>query len=496
MAELSRKGMQGLDISNNNHNIRDKGKGQNILIEDEVVCSDSITFEWINAIKGNKPSRSHAEQRRIQKVPMLLRKDEHKTHEYDPLVVSFGPYHHGKKELQLAEKIKPAILRIYISGCGGNAYNDLYNKVLEVIHVARNCYVEGTTEAYTDNEFAEMMLLDGCFLVSIFECIALPAGKEQLMALYEHLGVLATMKLVRDMFLLENQLPYKVLDVLMRVKYEDVGEDIINKFFNLLNSGKMFRSKLKEREEPFHILEMYRTFFLSKVGKPANSLNLEYTPTVITPTGFQDINEHNYMKKISSFPSATELKAKGIYFRPSNTIRFESFCLYGMLELPSRIITSSSKTIFKNMIAYEMCPHNPNDFRITSYISLMKSLVDAPEDVKVLRSAGVLMNSLGSGEDVIKMYDEIGTPVVNSYIFNEVRERIQQHCNSKAKTSLAQLTSEYFSSPWTIIALLATSCLLFFSLLQTYFAMSPPPDKCMETICSYLKKNVRQRFHG
>uniref|UniRef100_A0A3Q7G9A4 Uncharacterized protein n=1 Tax=Solanum lycopersicum TaxID=4081 RepID=A0A3Q7G9A4_SOLLC len=48
----------------------------------------------------------------MQMVPLLM-KEEIKE-EYEPKVVSFGPYHHGKEKLKLAEDFKPIAVQMFI----------------------------------------------------------------------------------------------------------------------------------------------------------------------------------------------------------------------------------------------------------------------------------------------------------------------------------------------------------------------------------------------
>ena len=103
-----------------------------ISIPDEARTEQGlIIHEWMDAIHGfrKQPGTSVGSQRRrrIEKVPQTLRLMNQK--EYDPLVVSFGPYHHGKEELRLAEEFKRTCLPIYVSYCEGQSILDLHSKV-------------------------------------------------------------------------------------------------------------------------------------------------------------------------------------------------------------------------------------------------------------------------------------------------------------------------------------------------------------------------------
>ncbi|KAK2995067.1 hypothetical protein RJ640_028237 [Escallonia rubra] len=487
------------------------------------VGNDSLAIkEWEAAIGGKQTNTSLLNNKNrniIHKISPLLRTDKSNEKEYDPVVVSLGPYHHNKGELQLAEKFKPRTLQMFLDGCEGKTIDDLCERVLAMVDIARSCYVEGSTDAYSDEEFSRMMLLDACFILTVicsetsgrrnmenqplFKTNAdhryfspslqarnpnkidpIDPNDTVVLLYHEHLGALGWANIFRDMFLLENQVPYEVLRVLINFR-SDVGnerEETMNRFVDFIvhrqrtsqPEGRTSSTSVSQ-QRPSHLLEMYRTSFLRFDS------NQKHSPKA----KFRVDGGNRFANYTHSCRSATELKAKGINFRPSTgksltDIDFNSFGFYGQLEIPSRVITPSAKATFLNLIAYEMSPHTPNDFSVTSYIGFMKSLINHPDDVKVLRSNHILLNKLNSDEELAKMYMEISIPTVNNAIFMNVQERIQEHYNSKAKTSIAQMISRYLSSPWTAIGLLAATLLLVLTFLQTYFTISPRSRKYLQ----------------
>ncbi|KAK4387757.1 hypothetical protein Sango_2382300 [Sesamum angolense] len=104
----------------------------------------------------------------------------------------------------------------------------------------------------------------------------------------------------------------------------------------------------------------------------------------------------------------------------------------------------------------------------------MKSLIENPKDVKELRENGILFSRLGSDEEVVELFKEIDTYGLGSrYVFPDVKMRIEEHCNSKAKTWMAELIHTYFRSPWTAVALFAATFLLCLTFLQTFYTIRP-----------------------
>ncbi|XP_028074335.1 uncharacterized protein LOC114276716 [Camellia sinensis] len=115
--------------------------------------------------------------------------------------------------------------------------DELYKEVVKVVDEARKCYAEGLTEWFNDDEFAQMMLLDGCF---ILQYICSIVNESHIVLKIIHQAPLVR----RDLFLLENQLPFIVLQVLMLLRFENLdGENMITVFIKRVRDVKVLRSK-------------------------------------------------------------------------------------------------------------------------------------------------------------------------------------------------------------------------------------------------------------
>ncbi|KAD3068351.1 hypothetical protein E3N88_36231 [Mikania micrantha] len=483
-----------LEMSESEDVVRIEMHGKNPVNNNNVVVN-----EWQSCLIGKEATKRNNRQRHIERVPPLLLKGERGARNqayYQPAVVSLGPYHHNQPELAQAEKYKLITLEEFGLSCN-KTMGFLYNKVFQVVDDARKCYIGGSTDGYNDEEFTRMMLRDGCFVLFYIDCIS--SGNNKILLNNEYLGALGFANVTRDIFLLENQIPFVVLEVLLALNFpEDKGENILNKFFNYLNYGEVMvrEEKVLNNKQPLHLLELYRSYFISL----AASLGLGSTRSHKWRPRHKEsktAEDYNYVKRNRSFASVMELKAKGIFLKRTQNessnedIKFLSHCCYGELELVKRAVSSNTKAIYLNMIAYEMCAHNPNDFRISTYIRVMKSLIVQRDDVKELRNNNIMLHSLGRDEEVVKMYDEIEAPAVNLYMFNQLRREIERHCNSKYKTWAAELITVHFSSPWKTVALFVASAILFTSFLQTYFTINPLPDDSNGDVMKLLRQCVR-----
>ncbi|KAG8363656.1 hypothetical protein BUALT_Bualt19G0045200 [Buddleja alternifolia] len=331
----------------------------------------------------------------------------------------------------------------------------------------------------------------------------------------EHLGFLTMALLLRDFFLLENQIPFMIIKLLIELRYEkNDGEEFLKRYLNIAIFGE-WRQKiggtftpLGNENAPLHVLDafcllvIFDCIELEKTGAVTGpSTDLESgtgsatgqsscTSRVLSSmhkakmrSTVKEANEVNDAKKYyHSFRSMTYLKAKGIHFGPSPTQslmddKFISNFLYAQLQLPVWFVSIYTKVFFLKIIAFEFSPKNFTHGEVTTYMHFMKSLIETPEDVKELREKGILINQLYD-EEVWNVYKEIHTfRVTNTQIFHDMKEKIQAHYNSNRKTWIAELIHIYFHSSWTVLTFLAAFTLLFLGSLQTYYTMHPKSDK-------------------
>ncbi|XP_047961355.1 uncharacterized protein LOC125206094 [Salvia hispanica] len=148
------------------------------------------------------------------------------------------------------------------------------------------------------------------------------------------------------------------------------------------------------------------------------------------------------------------MKAKGIHLRKSSNcltdINFFSFGLFAQLHLPVFLVADDDIVTYSNLITFEMSPDINTDFGVISYCNFMKTLINDVNDVKMLREKGILFSQLANDEEVVEIFKSIDTYGFSNFgLFHEVK--IDKHCNSKAKTWLADLINTNFRSPWTML---------------------------------------------
>jgi hypothetical protein len=109
---------------------------------------------------------------------------------------------------------------------------------------------------------------------------------------------------------------------------------------------------------------------------------------------------------------------------------------------------------------------------IESYIGFLVSLIDEAKDVTELSKAKILNSSLGSDEDVAKLFNEIGTDLVpNHKIYRGVKRQIEEYYETELMSWISEFLHTRFNSPWTTMAFVGALSALGLSIVQTVYAI-------------------------
>jgi hypothetical protein len=407
---------------------------------------------------------------KIQKVIFLLQDHKHFVKYFEPRVASLGPIHHGKPKYQLGEKYKLKLAYEFVQDCGKNI-NLLY-EVEKKIKQLRECYEEEVTKKYNDKELAWMLFVDGCAILQYIFYAANDKFKEF------NIKADSAAFAQQDLFLLENQVPYRLLNLLMSLSGKE--DDLIKSIENFIREVTYQQNKESSHgSKPTHLLDLLRTKLL---GPLQSSILNGPNPS----SGKMHRKKQDQDSDWQSYRNVQELKAAGIQLKCKKNsylrnIRFtRRFGFYpGYLWLPPITVDDSTGPKFMNLIAYEMCLDFDNDFGISSYISFLDSLIDEANDVKDMRKAHVLHNFLGSDQEVADLFNEIGTDLVpNSKTYEDVKFKIQGYYENSWMTWMAQVLHDHFSSPWTVIAFLGVLLGLGLTATQTWYAVDSLPGPC------------------
>ncbi|KAJ6870409.1 hypothetical protein NC652_036143 [Populus alba x Populus x berolinensis] len=108
----------------------------------------------------------------------------------------------------------------------------LYQEVEKVAGKVRGFYDKSLIEEISGEDFKKMMFIDGCFVVQFIHCVT--SKDDDLHMRDQEVAVVK-----RDLFLLENQLPYPVLDLLMNLRFtEEEKKNRIDEFLQIRKPHK------------------------------------------------------------------------------------------------------------------------------------------------------------------------------------------------------------------------------------------------------------------
>ncbi|PON95635.1 hypothetical protein TorRG33x02_084640 [Trema orientale] len=404
---------------------------------------------------------------KIQKVPMILRGRKNFGKYYEPRVVSIGPIHHGKEEF-ISEEYKKRFWAGFIERSGRD-YKDLYKTIEDQISELKKLFNDDVIEVYHDDKsLSRMLFLDGCFILMFI--VSYVDGD---FSSFNITNVDAAY-IQQDLFLLENQIPFLVLKLLMESSSPKFKEQLEHSIVRFISNNVMAPTEftkvlkldeLKPDSTATHLLEM--------LHKSATGV---FKGTSNSSPHKQSAEDHNDDQPTlvvqPSFRGVQKLRAAGIHLKPTgrhflSDMDFHSGFFAASLYLPPLLVDDSTRSKFSNLIAYEMCPDNPRtNYVVTSYICFMDSLIEHKDDVKELRLSNILYNSLGNDEKVASLFAEIATGLVpNPEIYKDVKKRIEDHYRRRLRVWMAEAFNK-----WPIMAFFAALFSLILSVIQTWYA--------------------------
>ncbi|KAJ4969964.1 hypothetical protein NE237_003063 [Protea cynaroides] len=396
-----------------------------------------ITVVLVDANSNNQSNSGP----RIQRVQSLLYEIAENRRCYEPMVVSIGPFHHGRHGIERMEQLK-------------------------IKQEHKGLLRFGSISEPSNDVFKSMMFRDGCFILYfIYGLVENNPGKTKMKRDQE-------VYVMRDLFLLENQLPFIILKELMSLRFGEANlNELITKF---IQNQTVIPSNLAfwEDSQPLHLLDLLQNELL-------------HTAPTVRPPFF-------HISQACSPPSIAKLKASGIECKRSTI-----WSLKG-IKFKSGYHQGKSK-LLNLLVAHETCPDAPNDFTFTSYICFLSSLIDSIEDVKELMSKGILRNLLGRDQQITHMQtmianndNSLGTThefvkrplntsqgsnifnnmaiglVPNYELYGDTMWGIERHYTSITKIWMAKMRQLY-----AIASFAATLALLLLTMVQTYFAIFP-----------------------
>ncbi|KAE8819800.1 hypothetical protein D1007_02474 [Hordeum vulgare] len=382
-----------------------RSTGQQQLVQESTDHQHAVEVELV--CKEVTRSLKHTVDKMAMKMHLFPPNMEDLASYAAPKLVSIGPYHYGEGALQQMESVKHAAAVHFIDNTG-LSMQEVYGAVCAVADEARGHYEEDKMRTPSDDDFKHMLLFDGCFLLQymVFWCTrskddggATARVDPSLRSIFSS----NDSRIFCDVVLLENQLPWVVVDTLKRLMRPPPRMEV---FF-----GRVRITKLHTRQElsfvpdtlaaytPPHLLGLLRYHIVGNAQVP-------------NPGDLSD-----KLMEVSWSVGVIELAEIGIEVTP-NDIRddlkkmyIHRGCCTGELRLASVSLDDATATFLVNMAVFEMC--TTPDFRrdddekstVCSYLWLLGMVTDSVNDVEALRNKHILEGGAGlTNEDVLKLF--------------------------------------------------------------------------------------------
>ncbi|CAN6372748.1 unnamed protein product [Urochloa humidicola] len=322
-----------------------------------------------------------------------------------PRIVAIGPYHHWLEEVRHTENVKH-VAAYHCINKSGRSVQEMYDAVVytvEQIH-ARRLYSKNVMEGTGDDNFLPLMFLDACFLVMYMRQISGLPCDSKLYNFFES----NTKDIAHDIMLLENQIPWPVVEAVMKYTSVPLEEFIANWKDGCLQDRAdevPANVVLDDSYKPPHLLGLLRFHIVRR--------RRSGTRTRVAGEG--------KMKSIPFSVSAIELAEMGINLRANETKQLADMGLtkkrifFGELSMAPLSLDDLRASLLVNMAALELCTTPEffdddaeiEDSAVCSYL-LLCMLVHRKEDVHQLRSKSILKGGAGlSKTNALKFFTNL-----------------------------------------------------------------------------------------
>ncbi|KAL5764962.1 hypothetical protein ACOSQ2_017556 [Xanthoceras sorbifolium] len=392
----------------------------------------------------------------IYRVPKRVRQSNEGL--FTSHVVSIGPFHHGKEELEAMEEHKIRYLQQFLERTQ-TTLEDFLIFIKNKEEKLRNCYAE--TIPFGSQDFVEMILSDAVFLIEILLLNSFFKFGKSGDRIFRKPYLLPEIR--RDMWCQENQIPFFILEDLFELArirminacYEGVSmSKLVSHFCSHLCELVLIDKSLIEINfcEAKHFLDLLRR--------------------CVEPTDHQ-LDIENELSYYTATPTITELHQAGVKFRVGSSkslfdVRFDK----GTLEIPKLRIENVGFFLY-NVLIFERLHCNTN--YMNDYALLLSLLVSSPKDAELLIQNGIIENTESvAASTFCQQFGKNGRIKYKKFYYTGLARDLNAYCKSPWHKWKANLKQNYFNTPWASISVIAAVILLLLTLTQTVFSIIAP----------------------
>ena len=398
----------------------------------------------------------------IYKVPKQLRHVKEKA--YTPKVVSIGPLHHGSEDLKAMEEHKLRYLRDFIGRTEKTP--EFFLEVLRKNEAKiRACYAE--TIQFSSEKFVKIVLVDAAFILEVLLKSFDPKLQEENDRIFNKPWLIQDVW--TDMLLLENQLPFFILELLFN-SYKTEVLPINDDGSTPLTINNLTQVFFKRRMESPGIEDRWEEIYYGDV-------KIEHFVHLLRHVQLQpfEVHDESEMKlQTLTTPSIKQLDQAGVTLKAGTSsnpydIKFDK--AKGILEIPKLILSDETEFTLRNSLAFEQCHCKEN--YVNDYVIIMSRLVSSFRDINLLVDGEIVENRLSNnreGSDLLNKLADGAMLDQNKFYFAGLSDQLNKYYNGSWHKWKANLKQNYFRTPWAIISVLAAIFLFILTIMQTLYS--------------------------
>ncbi|KAE7997273.1 hypothetical protein FH972_001920 [Carpinus fangiana] len=191
---------------------------------------------------------------------------------YTPQQVSLGPYHYWRPELFEMERYKLAAAKTTQKHFQSLKFHNLVDQLIKLEPRIRACYHKYLH--FNGETLAWMMAIDGSFLLQFLQFYAIKGVRVSF-----RMSHLVDNAILRDMIMLENQIPLFVLRKIIEFQFSSLESANDTLFSNLMGFCKELSPFkliiIMEASESAHLLDLLYSMIVPKMEEPSEIIELD-----------------------------------------------------------------------------------------------------------------------------------------------------------------------------------------------------------------------------
>lgn len=410
---------------------------------------------WLDSIKKElgKVHDSKTKGWSICTAPSTLRYNNSEA--FCPKIISIGPIHHGRQDLESMEKHKLdyAISFFRRTSNPDVALEACNSIILGLLDDILANYEEAARfkASFGKEKLVRIFLIDGCFILELFLTFSSTDPMLHKDPIFSYSWMIPTLQ--RDLALLENQIPFVLLNLLFNLTVRHSSAETTNVLHEL--ALRFFQSALSVDEETI------RTTGRRSCNHLLDLIHNCYIPTQAA-SNRQGKGPSEVIRNAKALNEAgIKLKSYGV--KNLVDVEYEN----GVIRLPKFVIHDMTDTLFWNLLALEQCCRRDAEY-ISSYVLLMDLLVNTNEDVELLERSGIIKSYMADRDRISNFLNNIGKQVLlQDFYYAGLCDEVDKYYNNR----IVQLTSFYFRHPSAFIALIFASLLFLAIVSRALFTM-------------------------